>query len=273
VKSIWSGSISLSLLNMPVKLGTATQDAGLELHQVRKSDGSRIKYRRVAEADGPDGAEVPYHEVVKGYTAPDGSLVTLDQRDFKSAYGEKNRQAELVMFTDSANVPPMAVKSAYWVQPDKGGEKTYALLAGALQQTGKVAIVRYAMRDREAMAVLRPHDGYLSLETLEWDSGLVRPDFAAPAMSASQDEQNLALRLIESMDGKYDHAAQTDKSSEAVMTIIQGKIERGEVKAPAPRPDNAGAPADLTATLLASVAAQKKAKAPARAATQQRKAS
>lgn len=267
MRSIWSGAISLSLLNVPVKLGSTTQDNHLGLRMVRKSDGSRVKFTRVSEADGK---EVPWDEIAKGYDAPDGSLVILEKSDFTEAYGEKNRVASLLMFTDAANVPAVAAKSAYWVQPDKGGEKTYALLAHTLRASGKVAILTFAMRERESVAVLRAHDGYLSLEALEWDADLIRPDFAAPANTATKGEQELALNLVETMTGQYDHTTQTDRSTEAVMAVIQGKIERGEVRAPAPRPDDATTgPQDLMATLQAAVEAQKaqKAGAPAVAET------
>lgn len=252
MKSQWTGAISLSLINLPVKVGSATKDNHLGLHMVRKSDGSRIRFTRVAEVDGK---EVPWHETAKGYDAPDGSMVILDSEDFTQAYGPKKRVAEVLMFTDAGNIPPMAVKSAYWVQPDKGGDKTYALLAHVLQQSGKVAVLSFAMRDREAVAVLRPHDGYLSLETLEWDADLLRPDFPAPADTATEADHKLALQMIKSMEGKYDHSAQTDKSSEAVMTVIQGKIERGQVIQPPADPDapKRGMPANLTAALQASV--------------------
>lgn len=263
MRSIWSGAISLSLLNVPVKLGSSSKDNTLGLHMVRRSDGSRVKFTRTAEADGK---EVGWDEIVKGYEAADGSLVLLEKTDFQAAYGEKNRVAELLMFTDAANVPPMAVKSAYWVAPALSGAKTYALLAGALQAAGKVAILTFAMRERVSVAVLRACDGYLALEALEWDADMVRPDFAAPPDTATQDERELAATLIASMTAKYDHAAQADASAEAVMTVIQGKIERGEVIAGPPRPDNAGAPMDLMATLTAAVAAQKAATAPAKPA-------
>jgi DNA end-binding protein Ku len=265
VRSIWTGAISLSLLNIPVKLGSASKDNSLGLRQVRASDGSQIRYRRVAEAD-LSGPEVPWHEIVKGYDAPDGSLVLLEKSDFQEAYGEKNRVARLLMFTDASNIPPMAVKSVYWVQPEKGGEKPYALLASALQAAGKVAVISFAMRERVAVAVLRPQDGYLSLEALEWNADLLRPDFAAPADTSTEAERGLAAQMIESMSGKYDHSAQADTSTEALMAVIQGKIERGDVRSPAPRPDNVGAPQNLEEILRASVEAAKPKAEPARTA-------
>jgi DNA end-binding protein Ku len=268
VRSVWTGAIEvIAGLNMPIKLGSATKDNKLGLHMVRKSDGSRVKQQYIAEKDGE---EVPFDKSAKGYDAPDGSLVILDKPDFEKAFGPKNRVATVLMFTDEANIPPMAAKTAYWVQPDIGGEKTYALFADLLQSTGKVAVLTFAMRQREAVAVLRPHDGYLALESLEWDTDILRPDFAAPPQTASDTDRELASQLIATMDGKYDHAAQIDRSAESLNTVIQEKIEAGQVVAPPPRPDNVGAPQDLTAMLTAAVNAQKKPE-PAKARSTNRK--
>ena len=254
MRSIWSGSINVSVINIPMSLGSTTQKGGLELKMVRKTDGSPIRFTRVAEADGK---EVDWDEIGKGYYAADGSLAVLTDQEVKDAYGEKNRVATLVKFTDPSNVPPMSVKSAYWVQPKPEGTKTYALLAEALHKTGKIAILKFAMRDRVNVAVLRAYDGYLALEALEWDADLVRPDFAAPAQTASDTEMELALTLIDTMTSKYDHAAETDTSREQVMAVIDSKIKAGDVIAPPERPGNTGAALDLTAQLMASVEAQK----------------
>lgn len=254
MRSLWSGAISLSLINIPVKLGSTSKDSSLGLKMVRMSDGSPIKFVRTAELDGK---EVPWDQIGKGYTAPDGSLVILSDKEVKDAYGDKNRIAEVIMATDASNIPPLAIKSSYWVHCDKGGEKSYALIAGALRQSGKVLVVKFALRDRVNVAVLRAHDGYLALESLEWDADLIRPDFAAPAQTATEDEQALALKLIEAVTHKFDHAAETDKSSEQVMAVIDAKIKTGQVIAPPARPDNVGTPVNLADQLMAAVEAQK----------------
>jgi DNA end-binding protein Ku len=261
MRSIWTGAIQFGPLTVPVKLGSAVKENKLDLHMVRDTDGSPIRFTRVAEKDG---AEVEWSHVAKGYDAPDGSLVVLKKPDFEAAFGPKNRVATVLMFTEATNVPPMATATAYWIQPNTGGEKSYALLAAELQRQGKVGVITFAMRERLAVAVLRPHDGYLSLEKLEWDADLIRPDFAAPADHGTETEQELTRQLIEIATDKYDHTTQEDPSRAALATVIQGKIERKEVIAAPPRPDNVGVPADLTAQLQAAVNAQK-AKAPAKA--------
>jgi DNA end-binding protein Ku len=264
MRSIWSGAIQvIAGLSMPVKLGSTVKDNSLELHWVRKTDGSRVKFTRVTE---DDGKEIGWNDMSKGYTAPDGSTVLMDRADFERVYGPKSRVATVLMFTEASNVPALAVKKSYWVQPDTGGDKTYALLAQILAETGKVAIVTFAMRDREAVAVLRPHEGYLVLEALEWDSDMIRPDFAAPADTATSAEHSLAAKLIATMGGKYDHSQQIDHSREAVMEVIQAKIETGQVIKPKDAPEGApvhrGMPADLTAVLKAAVEAKKAENAP-----------
>ena len=272
MRSLWSGSITLSFLNMPVKLGSTTAKDELGLHLVDKRDGARIKFARTNAATGE---EVEWGDIAKGYDSPDGGLVVLDKQDFEQAYGEKNRVAEILMFTEPSNIPPLAVKSASWVQPAVGGEKAYALLAQAIQETGKVAVLSFAMRDRQRVGVLRAHDGYLSLEQLEWASDMIKPDFAAPVNTASTEETSLAHKLIDSLTMKYDHAGSVDKSTEAVQQVIQGKIERGEVMArPASDSVVQGAPPqDLMASLQAAVEAQKKDPAPKAKVRTARKAS
>jgi DNA end-binding protein Ku len=264
MRSTWTGAIQFGPLTVPVKLGSSVKENKLDLHMVRDTDGSPIRFTRVAEGDGK---EVEWDHVAKGYDAPDGSLVVLKKPDFEAAFGPKNRVATVLMFTDAANIPPMANATNYWIQPNTGGEKSYALLAAELQRQGKVGVISFAMRERVAVAVLRPHDGYLSLEKLEWDADLIKPDFTAPVNNGTEQEQELTKQLIEIATDKYDHTAQEDPSRAALAAVIQGKIERGEVIAAPPRPDNVGAPADLTAQLQAAVAAQK-AKAPAKVTTE-----
>lgn len=253
IKSIWSGDISLSFLDVPVRLGSRVKDSSPELHQVRRGDGSPVRYRRVAEADGPDGPEVPSLDIVKAYTAPNGSLVMLTPEELKFGY---DKRVSVITFAGEGDVPPLSSKSAYWVEPAKSGARAYALLAHSLQVSGKVAIVEFAMRESMSIAVLRAVDGYLAIETLEFDSDLLKPDFAAPANTASEAEQGLMLQMIEGMSAGYDHAAQADRTAEAKMALIQGKIERGEVTAAPARPGGAP-PQDLTAMLTAAVEAQK----------------
>jgi DNA end-binding protein Ku len=236
-----------------MKLGSSVK-ANKGLRQVRVKDGAKIEYLRHAQGETE---EVPWDQIGKGYDAPDGSLVVMTDDEQKAVYGEKNRVAKVLMFTDASHVPPMAAKTCYWVQPDTGGEKVYALLASSLQATGKVAVIEFAMRQKMEIAVLRPLDGFLALESLEWDADLIRPDFNAPADVATEQEHELARNLIQDMSGKYDHSEQRDVSREAMMAAIQAKLDTGQVLRPASVQGSGPAPLDLTAQLQAAVEAQK----------------
>lgn len=263
MKSAWSGAFDLGGFSVPVKLGASVKDNGLNMRQVRLKDGARIQYLRHAEGETE---EVPWEEIGKGYDAPDGSLVIMDDDEQKAVYGEKNRVAQVVKFTDASQVPPMSVKSAYWVMPDVNGGRGYAMLAAALSELGKVAIIEFAMRQKMVMGVLRSFDGYLALESLEWDRDMIKPDFAAPVNMASDQEMDLARQLVASMSGKYDHEAQVDTSTEAMMAAIQKKIDTGQAITPPPAVDMQSKGAtrgvgslngNLTDALKAAVAAHK----------------
>ena len=263
MKSAWSGVFDLGGLSVPVKLGASVKDNGLSLRQVRVSDGARIQYLRHAEGETE---EVPWEEIGKGYDAPDGTLVIMTEDEQKAVYGDKNRVARIVKFTDAHQIPPMSAKTAYWVMPDVNGARGYAVLAEVLRELGKVAVIEYAMRFKMVTAVLRPIDGYLALESLEWDRDMIKPDFAAPVNTATEQEMDLTRQLVTAMTGKYDHEAQVDTSSADMMAAIQKKIDTGQSVTPPPSVDAPSKGAtrgvgsvngSLTDALKAAVAAHK----------------
>lgn len=264
-RSMWSGAVELVAgLSVPVKLSTAVTDSGPVLHQVRKSDGSRIRYQRFAQADG---AEVPYADIEKGYELPDGRTVVLSDDDFRQAYGEKSRLAKIVQFTDRNYVPRTAAAASYYVEPDKGGEKAYALLAETMLRTGMVAIVSIALRQREAIAMLYTRgDGYLILERLNWAADVKEPDFAAPRPDLTAAEIDLAENLVTQMTSGFNWAAFEDKSEENLRRVIDAKTATGQAVGSAAAP--AGPPADMTELLAAAVAAEKAKRAPVSATRQ-----
>lgn len=263
MRSIWNGTIGFGMVVIPVKLGTAASEDKLPLHEVRRKDGSRITYKRTAVADGE---EVPYSDIVKGYETPNGQMVLLEREDFDAAYGEKNRDAKIVAFTDAGRLPRTAHEASYHVQPGPGGEKAYELLAKAMDDTGKAAVVSIAVRQREALALLyTTGDGYLVLERLHWAANVRKPDFEAPSGKATADEIVLAENLVMQMSQTFDWQAYTDTSMEKLSAVIQGKIETGQLTGTpsAKTPDAVTQPAELMAVLSASVAEIKAAKKPA----------
>lgn len=257
MRAMWSGSFGISLLTIPVKLGAAVSDGDLKLHQHRRSDGSRIKYLRVAEADG---AEVPYSEIVKGAETADGSVVLLEDKDLEQAFGEKSRNAKILMFTDPANIPRIAAGKAYVVQPDIGGEKTYALLAGALARTNKVAVVQIALRQRERLGLIYADEGYLYMESLEWVDDVRKPDFEAPDTEVTDAEAAMADQLVEQMSSNFDFSAYHDESKLRLAELVAAKAEVGQVFSGPTTGTNSMHIPDVTAALSASISAMKAAK-------------
>jgi len=264
MRSVWDGAISFGMVVIPVKLLPATSDSGgLELHRVRRSDGSRVKMRRYAEADGPDGPEVPWEDTVMGYETGNGTTVLVEESDFTLAYGEKNRAARVITFIPAGSLPRVAHESTYYVQPGKGGDGAYALLAEALKRTGKVAVVSVAVRARQALALLYPDErGYLLLERLQWAADVGTPPFEAPS-GVSEDQVEAAENLIALSSAPFDWAAQEDASASALADVIARKAETGQVVGTPTAPGTGAAPADLMAALAASVEAAKP-KPPAR---------
>lgn len=256
MKSIWNGTISFGMAVIPVKLGSAAGQEELPLHEVRASDGSRVQYKRFAVADGK---AVEYADMAKGYELPDGRTVVLDSADFTAAYGEAHHAAEIVAFTPARALPRAASAKSYVVEPGKGGEKPYALLARALHRQDKAAVVSIALRSRQSLALLyATADGYLMLEMLNWAADVRKPDFAAPEFTADGAQLDLAENYISLMSTQgFDWASAADPSRERLEAVVQAKVSDGKaVGTPAAAPDTAP-PADLTAALLASVKAEK----------------
>jgi DNA end-binding protein Ku len=264
-RSVWTGTLSAGMLVIPVKLVPAVSEDKVELHQVRRSDGSRVEYRRFAKADGK---EVAYSDIAKGCELPDGRVVVLSDSDIESAYGAKNRTAKILYFTDmQGSVPRTAHKSAYHVEPGAGGGKAYALLAQAMWRSGTAAVVLAALGNdgRESQALLYPPsgDGYLVLERLQLAADLTAPDFKITEQ-VTPDEIGQAQNLIAAMTKEFDWTAFADTSAEKLNAVIQAKVTTGQVSgaAPAAAPGAATATADLMSVLAASVEQAKAERAP-----------
>lgn len=256
MRSSWSGSIGFSLISLPVKLGGAISDNDVKGHQYAP-DGSRIKYKRVAESTGE---EIAYSAIRTGYDAPDGGVVFLTDEDVSSAYGEVSREAKILLFTDAGQVPDIALSKPFLVQPGKGGDKGYALLALALERADKVAIVEIGIRQRKRLAVISPAgDGYLLMEQLEWAEDIRKPDFDAPAPDISAEEENLAVKLVESLSSDFDYPSMKDDSQAKINKLIAARAGReGQIAGVKPAETQEEQSSSLLATLTASIEEAKK---------------
>ena len=260
MRSIWKGAISFGLVSIPVKLYSATEEKDVTFHQVRRSDGSRIKYKRVAAVDGE---EVAYGDIAKGYELPGGETVVLTDEDFRDLPLTTNRAIDVLQFVPLEQLDPIYFAKSYYVEPDKTGTKPYVLLRDALERSGKVAVVKVALRNRESLAALRVREGVFVLETMLWPDEVRVPDFGFLSETVEVRDQELAMAgsLIDTLTGDFDAAEWKDSYRDALQAVIDAKVAgRAVVQAPDAQPTS-GTVVDLMAALRASVEAAKKAQA------------
>src|SRR5438445_11535754 len=174
MRSIWKGSISFGLVSIGVKLYTATEEKDVSFHQVRRTDGSRIRYKRVAEADGD---EVAYGDIAKGYQLPNGETVVLTEEDFADLPLPTARTVDVLQFVPADEIDPIYFAKSYYLEPEKNAVKPYVLLRDALADSGMDGIVKVAIRNREQLATLRVRDGVIVMETMIWPDEVREPAF------------------------------------------------------------------------------------------------
>ena len=263
-RSIWKGAISFGLVTIPVKLYSATEEKDIAFRQVHAVDGGRIKYRRVCEIDGE---EVPYPEIAKGYELADGRMVILEKEDFDALPLATTKAVEVVQFVAEEDVDPTYFNKTYFLQADGPGTKPYVLLRDALVKTGQCALVKVALRSREALALVRPRDGLLIMHTMLWPDELRDGQFAAPpeTVSVSDAEVTMAQSFIEALSGDFQPEEYTDAYREALEEVVQNKAAGVPMVEQTEAPKEAEV-VDLVAALRASVEAAKKRRAEGSAA-------
>lgn len=259
MRAIWKGAVSFGLVNIPVKLYSATEDRDVSFRQVHAADGGRVRYRRVCSACEQ---EVAYADVAKGYEMETGEMVVLTDTDFADLPLPTAKTVELLAFVPAEQLDPVAFAKPYYLEPDKTGIKAYSLMRDALRESGRVALVKVAIRSREALAVLRPRDDILIMQTMVWPDEVRAAEFESLSepVTASKAEQDIAQTLIEAMSADFDADAYTDRYREALTELVAAKASDGEVQLPGPAPEAAPV-VDLVAALRASVEAAKKARA------------
>jgi DNA end-binding protein Ku len=273
-RAIWSGSISFGLLNVPVKLYSAVARRNIALREIRESDSARIKHRRVAEGTEE---EVPYGEIIKAFEITPGQYVPLSKDEMSSLAPEKTRAIEVQDFVDLDQIDPIYFDSPYYLGPAEGAERAYALLAKAMEASGKVAISRFVFRNKEHLAAIRTSGGVLTLTTMRFADEVVPtseleevlPD---KAPKVAKKEQEMAQQLIDSLSTDFDPGAYRDEHREQLLALIERKAEGKEIVTPtAEEPEATKAP-DLMAALEQSIAAVKDKGAAKKAAPKKRKA-
>jgi DNA end-binding protein Ku len=256
MRSIWKGAISFGLVTIPVKLYSATEQRDVAFHQVHREDGGRIRYKRVCTKDGE---EIPYSDIAKGYELPGGEIVVLTDEDFENLPLSTSRRIDVLLFATEEQVDPIYFNKSYYLEPEAQGTKPYVLLRDALEGSGKVAVVKVALRQRESLGTLRVRDGVFVLETMLWPDEVRAPEFKflEEDVDLRPQELQMATSLIDSMEGEFDPTEYKDAYREALESVIEAKVEGKEVVTPEPE-EEAPAAADLLSALRASVEAAKK---------------
>ena len=262
MRSIWAGAISFGMVVIPVKLYTATEQRDVAFRQVHRADGGRIQFKRVCSVDGQ---EVPYSDVAKGYELPTGDVVVLTEEDLADLPLATAHRIDVLHFAPAGQLDPILTSKSYYLEPEPAGVRAYVLFRDALERSGRVAIAKVAIRQREALAGLRVREGVLTLETLLWPDEVRTPDFAFldENVDVRSQELKMAASLIDTMTEDFDPSLYRDAYREALEALVQAKIEGNEVVRPpgAAVPEKGPGPVDLTETLRASVEAAKASRA------------
>ena len=267
-RAIWKGSISFGLVNIPIALYPATRREELKFRLLRKTDLSPVNYKRVAEKDGK---EVPWDQIVKGYEYEKSKYVVLQDEDFQRVDIEATQTVDIQDFVELDEIDPIFFYTPYYLEPQKGGDKAYALLRDALKDSKKVGVAKVVIKTREYLAGVKPEDGALVLELMHFadelaDTGKLH---IPKKVEVGKREMAMAKSLIDSMSSKWNPEKYKDDYREALMEVIEEKVEAGgkeieEKPKKAPKPTKV---IDLVSVLqksLEETGAKKKATAKSR---------
>jgi DNA end-binding protein Ku len=260
---MWKGAISFGLVTIPVAVYPATEEKTLRFNQLHDEDLGRIRMKRVCEKDGEI---VDFDHIVKGYEYEKDRYVVLTEEDFDAVPVESSRAIDIVQFVDLEEIDPMLYKKSYYLVPEETGAKAYSLLREAMSQDQKVGIAKVSFRDKEHLAALRFHDDAFVLETMYWPDEIRDADFGGVDVDAKVRAQELemARQLIAGLTSDWNPQEYTDQYREAMMKIVEAKINGEEIEVVAAEPT--AKVVDLMEALKASVAAAKKQPAPTQGA-------
>ncbi len=226
MRSIWKGSLSFGLVNVPVKLYSATEDHDVPLHQVHDADGGRIRYKRVCEIDGET---VDYEHIAKAYVDGEQTVILTDE-DFAALPVERSRDIDVVEFVPTAQIDPIMFEKSYYLAPDSKSTKAYVLLMRTLEESDRTAIVKFALRQKTRLAALRVRDGVLTMQTLLWDDEVREARFPeldeAPRITDA--ELTMSKQLVESFASDFTPEKFTDDYQEQLRTLVEAKLEQGD---------------------------------------------
>jgi DNA end-binding protein Ku len=249
---VWKGVISFGLVSIPVRLFAATEEHGVSFRQIHVSDGGQIRYRRVCDVDGE---EVPYSDIARGYELSDGQVVVLTDADFAQLPLASSRAIQVLGFADADTIDPVRLSRSYYCDPTGSDAKAYVLLREALERTGKVALVKVALRGRESPAVLHPRTGVLVLHVLLWPDEVRKPrfKFLHDDITLRPRELQAAESYIHTLTGTHDPHQMVDRYQAALRELVEAKVAGRHLEQPPAPPTHGDSAANLMEALRRSV--------------------
>jgi DNA end-binding protein Ku len=226
MRAVWKGAVTFGLVNVPVKLYSATEDHDVSLHQVHDEDGGRIRYQRVCEIDGK---VVDYKNIDKAYDDGERTVIITDE-DLKSLPAERSREIEVIEFVPSEQIDPIMLDRSYYLEPDSASSKAYVLLRRTLESTDRTAIVQMALRQKTRLAALRVRGDVLVVQTLLWSDEVRAAEFPSldEPVKISSKELDLSKQLVESLVSDFEPEQFVDEYQQELRTLIAAKLEQGE---------------------------------------------
>jgi len=226
MRAIWKGAITFGLVNVPIKLYPATEDHDLSLHQVHDKDGGRIRYERRCEVCGK---VVEYAHIDKAY-AEGKTTVVLTDEDLKALPEERSHEIEVVEFVPSEQIDEIMFDRSYFLEPDKGAAKPYALLRRALEETDRTAIAQFSLRQKTRLGALRSRGKILMLQSLLWDDEVREADFVSlkEDVRVSPQELKMASSLVDNMSTDFSPGKFSDEYQDQLRQLIAAKLEKGD---------------------------------------------
>jgi DNA end-binding protein Ku len=254
-RAIWSGAISFGLVNVPVKLYSATSPKTVRFHQLSGKTGARIRQKRV---DSSTGDEVPYEEIVKGYEITPDRYVLIEPEELEALDPKATKTVDIEEFVDLEQIDPIYYDHSYYIAPAAGGAKAYRLLLDAMRESGKVGIGRVVLRSKQQLCALRPTGDVLALTTMLFGDEVLPADRldeieAIADADATDRELTMAQQLIDSLSADFEPDKFHDEYRERVLELIERKAA-GEEIAVQPEAEEPVAAPDLMAALEASLA-------------------
>ncbi|MFA4841784.1 MAG: Ku protein [Agrococcus sp.] len=226
MRAIWKGSITFGLVNVPVKLYSATEEHDLQLHQVHDADGGRIRYERKCEVCGK---KVEYAHIDKAYDDGEQTVV-LTGDDLEALPAERSREIEVLEFVPNEQIDPILFERSYYLEPDSKSPKAYVLLRRVLEETERTAVVRISLRQRTRLATMRVRDDVLLVQTIRWSDEVRAADFSSldDDVTVGKREMDLARSIVRDLEADFEPEQYVDEYQEQLRTLVEAKLEQGD---------------------------------------------